>query len=480
MDVAILPNEFILQNLEGLQNRIVDSERFLRLLGKKIPKLQISILKNKPYFFVLENNHLWIGEKLVFASGHLERALFKNWMRSQWAHTFVHHELAEDVLADLFYVAAFGQLEIQDPAGLRQIQYEPTTWPQVLQSVQGYCDSPWRSSEHYEFCLNIKPSQSVISSQVLERSLRPLLSAAMIESFHQLSISDRLEFALRMAEIFTSPHLTQLPVVKNNLFPLSNEQNQMRTMLTLVEASEYLKNMSRFFSSSSLVQRSTAYRQFVTGLGQQILKSGFTETFSELNFDLLFTSETKIHVGSPTLAQFQEIQKKFPQTRIALKDKENIWILPSRYSLPLKSLGRIKADRAIIEQCTSLSFENILSYDEDFQRVLLVGTCQANQVRNYSGFMREGAAGFARLNPYTSFVQIHIPSAMLKKEELTPVQNIFEFLKNRDSHDQIFQSLGWQELKWNQSLNAYTPRAYVDAIELFRDKRIEAKESKAN
>lgn len=480
MDVAIEPSAFILQHLAELQSRIAQTEQFLRLLGNQVPKLQISILNNKPYFFVLENNHLWIGEKLIFAKGHLERALFKNWMRKQWTYAFVHDELAEDVLADLFYVVAFGRLEIQDPVSLRHIQYEPTQWPQVLQSVQGYCDSPWRASEHYEFCLNIKSSQSVMSSQVLERSLRPLLSDAMIQSFYQLRWPDRLEFVLKIGEIFKTQHLTELPLFKNLLFQFNHEQNQMRTIMTLVEASEYLKNMNRFFSSSALVQTSPAYRQFVTGLGQQVLNHGFTETFTELNFDLVFVSENKIRPESPLLAQFQTIQKKFPQTRIALKDKENVWILPSRYALPLRSFGKIKADHAIIEQCTSFSFQNVLGFAEEFQRVLLVGTCQPNQTRNYTGFLREGAAGFARLNPQTSFVQIHVPSALVKKEELASVQNIFEFLQDRDSHDRIFQSLGWQELKWNETLNAYAPRAYIDAIELFRNIRIAPIESKTN
>ena len=468
-NIAVNPSQFTLKVMDGIQNRINSVERFLRMLGHQPEKLQISVLRDKPNFFVLENNHLWIGEKLLLAEGHLERALFKNWMRARWKYVFVHNDLTEDVLSDLLYVAAYGRLEIEDPVTQRNIQYEPTHWPQVLQSVQGYCGSPWRASEHYEFCSNIKPSQSVMSSEVLERSLRPLLTESMLNSFYRLKLADRLELMKHIGDIFETKHSADLPVFKNFLFQFNHEQNQMKSVMTLIEASEYLKNMNLFFASSEMTKESQAYRQFIAGMGKEILAHGFTETFSELSFDLLFSSENKISSDSAILVQFQNIQRKFPHLRIGVKDAENIWILPSRYSLPLKSFGKIKADHAVIEQCTSFSFDNVFGYAEEFQRVLIVGTCQSNQTLQYLGFVKEGAAGFARMNPKVSFVQIHVPSALLKKEELASVQNVFDFLKNREHMEPIYQSLGWQELKWNQSLNAYAPKAYIDAIELFRD-----------
>lgn len=479
-DIATAPSDFILKHLPELQKRVTSVEYFLQTMGFRIPKMQISIVKNKPHFFVLENSHLWIGEQLVFAQGHLERAMFKNWIRSQWREHFVHEELTEDVMADLLYVAAFGDLNLQDPVTQRHVRYEPTQWPQVLQSVQGYCASPWRASEHYEFCIGIKPSQSVMSSQVLERSLRPLLTESVVQAYYSLKTYDRFEFLKNLSGIFQERHTADLPVFKNLLFSFNNEQNQMKTIMALREASEYVKNMNLFFSSSEMTQKSGAYRQFISSLGHEILRHDFTETFSEMNFDLIFLSETKITADSAVLAQFQNIQSKYPRLRIALKDHDQIWVLPSRYSLPLKSLGHIRADRAIVEQCTSISFQNILNYAEDFQRVLIVGTCQTSELRNYAGFVREGATGFARMNPKISFVQVHLPSALLRKEELSSVQNIFELLKKRESSDPVFQSLGWQELKWNESLKAYSPKAYIDAIELFRDTHFEPEASKQN
>lgn len=479
-DIAVSPSQFVLKNMEQIQNRINFVERFLRMLGHQPEKLQISVLKDKPHFFVLENNHLWIGEKMLLSQGHLERAIFKNWMRARWKYIFVHNELTEDVLSDLLYVAAHGRMELEDPVTGRNIQYEPTHWPQVLQSVQGYCGSPWRASEHYEFCANIKPSQSVMSSEVLERSLRALITESMLKSFYRLKLADRLELMKHIGDIFETKHSADLPVFKNFLFQFNHEQNQMKSVMTLVEASEYLKNMNLFFASSELTKDSQAYRQFISGIGQEVLAHGFNETFSDLSFDLLFSSENKLTSESPMLVQFQNLQRRFPYLRIGVKDSENIWILPSRYSLPLKSFGRIRAERAVIEQCTSFSFRNVLGYAEEYQRVLMVGTCQSDQVRNYSGFIKEGAAGFARLNPQISFVQIHIPSALLKKEELVVVQNVFDFLKNREQMESVYQSLGWQELKWNQSLNAYSPKAYIDAIELFRDGAARSMESKPN
>ncbi|MFN8943145.1 MAG: hypothetical protein ACK5WZ_00810 [Pseudobdellovibrionaceae bacterium] len=479
-DIEVSPSTFVIKQLAEVQMRISAGEQFLRLLGHQPAKLQISILKEKPLFFVLEKNHLWIGEKLFFSRGHLERALFKNWMRGQWATTFVHSDLVEDVLSDLFYIAAFGKMDLEDPVTKRQIQYESAKWPQVLQSVQGYCGSPWRASEHYEFCSEIKSSQSVMSSEVLERSLRPLLTESMQKSLYHLKLADRLEFMKNVGLIFQQRHTSDLALFKNFLFQFNHEQNQMRTVMTLVEASEYLKNINLFFSSSELTKKSPAYRQFIAGMGQQILAHGFSETFSELNFDIVFVSENRVEPNSVILAQFQNLQKRNPSLRMAVKDKENIWILPSRYSLPLESFGKIRAERAIVEQCTSFSFSNVLEQAEEFQRVLMVGTCQPSKTRNYLGYIKEGAKGFARMNPDVSFVQVHVPSALMKKDELISVQNIFEFLKNRESMNPLFLTLGWQEIKWNQALNVYSPKAFIDAIELFRDSQTMPQPTKQN
>lgn len=46
--------------------------------------------------------------------------------------------------------------------------------------------------------------------------------------------------------------------------------------------------------------------------------------------------------------------------------------------------------------------------------------------------------------------------------------DVLSVIQKRDLNDPIFKTLGWQELQWSRTLDAYQPRAQLDAIEWFR------------
>ncbi len=48
------------------------------------------------------------------------------------------------------------------------------------------------------------------------------------------------------------------------------------------------------------------------------------------------------------------------------------------------------------------------------------------------------------------------------------VTNVFDLVSKRQLDNPVFQSLGWQEIKYSQASEAYFPKAFIDAIEWFR------------
>ena len=94
--------------------------------------------------------------------------------------------------------------------------------------------------------------------------------------------------------------------------------------------------------------------------------------------------------------------------------------------------------------------------------------CEPKAEVHYKEYLKSGAEGFALENTGMSFVQFHLPSLLMKREQLASVLNVQDFIKKRDVENPSFRSLGWQEVRFSQTANAYQPKAYVDAIEWFR------------
>jgi hypothetical protein len=115
-----------------------------------------------------------------------------------------------------------------------------------------------------------------------------------------------------------------------------------------------------------------------------------------------------------------------------------------------------------------MNMKETLNLAERFQRVLVVGNCSQELVRNYEGFVNRGAEGFALQNTSLSFVQLHLPSLVIRKDEIADAPDLFRALETSEGQNPVVQALGWQEIRWHKQMNAYSPRAFVDGIEWFR------------
>lgn len=446
------------EELRDLTYRVQQIERLLESIEPFYRKAQITIMEDRPYLFRVQGHQIFIGSKLLEAPGHLEKGLAKVWYRERNEALFAQQALMEEVVTDFIIYLQRGDIDIGDPSTKIKTALRKVRWPYVIKSVAAYCDSPWKQSEHYALCQN---KQEVSEQQALEMSLRPLLVTSWVKSYISLSAKERFYFVEDLSHLLRSEHSPGLPLTS------SIEEGSLQTT-ALIKASEAIKNISSFVSTSQSIKDSEIHRLFVSNFTNELRTNGFQEAFVEASFDLLYVSPNTLDEKSKVFQQFLKIAKAHPKLQMAVKDSTNLWMLPSKYPMSLKSFGQIKANRTIVEKCGGYNFSYVMDYADVTEKLLVVDHCDESKEIQYARFLNEGAEGFGAQNKGTAFVQFHLPSLLMKKSELAHVANVFEFIQKRDVESAPFRSLGWREVHWSEQAKAYQPKAYVDAIEWFR------------
>lgn len=434
-------------------------ERIERVLGSIEPfykKVQVTILDDHPYLFRIQNHHLYIGQKLLEAPGHLEKGIAKIWYRERINTLFAQQDLMEEVVTDFVLYLENGDLDIGDPRTHITTALHKVKWPFVIKSSKSYCESPWKRSEHFIICQGSDNEIAALDDQVTEMSLRPLLVTSWINSYKALGVKDRFSFNRNLAAILSSNHNTTLSVI-GSLSPT-----------TLGRAAEAVKNVSLFVASSGTIKDSPTHRMFVSNFTNELRGNGFQDAFAEASFDVLYVSQTSISSDSKIFKEFLNKANSQTNLQIALRDDKNLWMLPSKFPIPLSSFGQIKANRTIVEKCGGYNFSYVIDYAEMTEKLLVVDHCDSKKVLRYDQYLTAGAEGFGIQNKGVAFVQFHLPSLLMKRDELASVADVASFIQKRDVDNPSFRSLGWQEVRWNAQAAAYQPKAFIDAIEWFR------------
>ncbi|WII72544.1 hypothetical protein QJS83_01500 [Bdellovibrio sp. 22V] len=446
---------------KDLGYRIQQMERLLESMEPFYRKIQLTILEDRPLAFRIQGHQVYMGAKLIEAPGHLEKALAKIWYRERNEALFAQQALMEEVVTDFLVYLQGGDLDIGDPNTKIKTALRKVKWPYVIKSVAAYCESPWKQSEHFALCQNKQDAALVLDQQVVEMSLRSLLVTSWVNSFKALTLRERFYFSQNIPRFLRSEHTPELPLTSSYEVLQANET-------TLVKAAEAIKNVNAFVASSKTIKDSEIHRMFVANFTNELRSNGFQDAFAEATFDLLYVSQEKLDEKSKVLQQFMKIAKASPKLQIALQDKDGLWMLPSKYPIPLKSFGAVKASRTVVEKCGGYNFSYVMDYADKTEKLLVVDHCDLKRDLRYDRYLTDGAEGFGAQNKGIAFVQFHLPSLLMKKTELEAVANVFEFIQKRDVDSPSFKSLGWREVKWSEQANAYQPKAYVDAIEWFR------------
>ncbi len=451
-------SEFFNAQVKDLSVRVQRIERLLESIEPFHQRARLTVVTDQPYHFEVHGHNIMIGEALLLAPGHLEKAVAKVWYQERRDAFFIHEPLMEEVVTDLLVFLQDGDLDIGDPISHFKTSLQKAKWPYVLKSVAAYCDSPWKLSEHYQTCADNNFDN--ISENVLQLSLRPLLVSSWVAALKSLPLKDQVTFVRSLGGLLKEEHVPELPIVQ-----------RMKTMIEyapLLMAGEAVKNINLFVSTSVLLQKSEAHRLFVSAISQELRKAGFQDVFAEASFDILFMSGRTLTEDSVVVKHFMKLAKERPHMHIALRDREHVWMLPSKFPIPVKSFGQMRANRAVVEKCGGFDFNFVMGYAQFSEKLLILENCDSKKELNFARYLKDGAEGFGAQNKDISFIQFHLPSLMMKSAELTEVSNVFDLIRNREVESRIFQTLGWQEIKWSEQAAAYHPKANIDAIEWFR------------
>jgi hypothetical protein len=445
--------------LPRIEARVQQVESFLNRIAPMNSRLRLVIVTDKPASFLIKDNTIYIGEAMLEARGHLEKALLKKWYRENSVNLFAYEGLFEEVFTDFSIYLIKGSLKIEDPFRGVQTKLNGSRWPQVLKSTQAYCQSPWKRSEHYELCRNTKNRTDLRSDQILELSVRPLLVSAWIQAYKGMSFKDQYHFVRLLRELISTDHIPDLPLVRTGgVIPESDP---------LAEASEAVKNISYFLTSSYLTQYSEAHRVFITLVANNLGRFGFSESFGGAFFDVLFITDTKILPNSELFQHFLSLSKKNPAVKIALKDKESLWMLPSVYPVQWNSLESLRAERTVYSKCGHYDFKFVWGFANVTDKLMIINGCGDKKI-DMTDYIKDGAEGFGAQNKNVGFIQFHIPSLLMRKDQLSHVENVADLVSRREIDNPVFQSLGWREIKYSEKAGAYQPKSAVDGIEWFK------------
>lgn len=446
------------QNKDMLENRIENVSLFLNKIEPLKNKIKILINENKPIEFSILDNQLRIGSNLLESPGHFERALFKIWLNERINSKGDQQNLFTEVAADFLYYVYNGSLNIEDPLIKVKTKVGTSKWPNVLKSKEGYCESPWKISEHYEICGSIESESQLSNQSVLALSLRPLLASVWIKSYAELNHKSQVVFIDRFSEYLKTQDLNSEKAIEMTLMDTHPLKQGMMN----------IKKMTDFLNSSNLVKSQKEYREFYARLAINLQQSGVNDSFAEAYFDYLFEYPDLLSTKSELFKGLVAVAIKNPSLQIAIKDQDQIWILPTQSSLPLKTFDQIKSQQHVFLACLGLKDINMPQFFNQTEKLLLIKGCEQKIKIDFASLVSGGVRSFSSHNKNLAFIQFHLPSFEMKGKELAHIKNFFELVKNRDVNKSEFQTLGWSQIKWNEDSQAYKPEAIIDAIELFR------------
>lgn len=450
---------FLMHNLNEIQTRVSSLETLLNSLRPFRNKIQISIFADRPYYFSVQHNSIEIGEALLFAEGHLEKALARLWYRENAKGWFLTNNIFEEVIGDFLIFANSGKFEIVDPIHKFRTKVGGAKWPQVIKSVQGYCESSWRLPDHFEHCLNVAKRSDLNASEIIQLSLRPLVTSSWIKSYKNLGFKQRSQFLKSLPQILSLDSLSS----EQLLSQLLNEKQPVQQALLTI------RNFHTLMTSDEKVMSQDMYRLFTSQFANDLRASGVNDAFAEAFFDFVFRAENEsINPQSKTFKNMQALAIKNPNLQIAIYDKDNLWMLPSEYPIQVKAFGHIRTNKMAIVRCGSYDFDYVLSFSEQTERLLVIDKCNMQTALDFSEFFQKGVTAFSQKNSSVSFINFHLPSLALRKTQLATIKDVYTTIESRDSDNPVVSTLGWNELMWDQSANAYRPHAVIDGIDLFR------------
>lgn len=445
------------RHLHALSQRIENIEHVLETAKPFKRKIRITIFESHPFLFYVRNNRIYIGEKLLESGMHLEKALAKLWYKEVVSQRIYSWELLEEVVTDFLIFLPSGKIKFAS-SDKNYFESFSSKWPHVIKNAKEYCESPWKKSEHYSFCSRSKIIASVLPEEINQNNLRSLLSMSFINAYKDLSLKERKTFVNLLQTVLSQAYLEKPPSF------LSFQSAKSEPASTgMREATEKLAS---FTSNSSAMVKTNLFKIFSLNFRQQLVKSGFPLFSEPTLFDALYVVNEPLDSDNSLIGRFSRMAEQNSNLLVAIKDNNNLWLLPSKHPTSIKSFGAIHAHTVIVEHCGNFTVKQVSAYESIAEKLLIIDNCLHQSV-DYSYLLTQGVEEFAAKNQGITFVQFHLPSLMMKKINLKEDAKVLN-LNNREFELSYAKNLEWQQVHWNKKANAYQPKSSVEAIQWYR------------
>lgn len=435
---------WVAQNLNWISSQVSQVERALSLMGQPFRPLRLTVVSHRPWVFRVHERTIFIGEKLLHADGHLLRGLLKVWLREQ-SEKYGEGELREEVFVDFLAAMISGHFRMEDPLHGARTRLGGR-WPFILKEAKAYCASPWRLSEHYELC---EKEPDLFVKQASLWSLRPLLSSALIQSWRERTLSKKTQtfrevtgfLAESSADIFEQE--------------VGGYDQAFSTTVSFLNDFDHRIGLSG----------QTEMKRIRDGFFARLKKAGFDFDHQGVSFDLLVLKEKGL--SADWMKDLADYSRRHPNLRIAIRRQNQIIVLPSMQKIEISIHTQVRAQRLAVFRCGETKLAQAMAYHKISDRVLFLEACELSSV-SLAKWAFEGVESFATEERGISFVQVYMPSLLMKKDDLDPEDNLF-LVQNSTTAPKIF---GWDDVIEIKKLNASRPRAALDAIEWFRVKSL--------
>lgn len=398
-----------------LASRLYDIEVVLDRLGFLSPRApRLVILSDKKEIVYSHQSTLYLSEDIFLKPGWLERELVKHSLKDKNESLFSQNPLLAEALVENILFISSGSVDLERYKIKNNALSMNYVWPQNLKASSLECRYLKKFSDNVSFCLS-----SGFKPQV--QDVRPYFVKSWIESFNVLKLSERMSFVKSIAEL-----------------------------------------------TPEGFQKTSSGARFLIELASRLEKYGVDQTVDKPEFDLVYVLDQKLESNGLLRKSIQEFSQSNESLRIAVMDTEKVLFLPSGALLSKKLLKSWNTKQLVYQSCSNINFNQINSFNLTTDKLLLIRSCAQNEDHFLQRYYQLGASGFASQDSFSPFIHFHLPSLALKSAELDSSKDVFELLQQTGSESTVAQELGWQKIEWKKELKAFSPRAYVDAIDLFR------------
>lgn len=448
------------QLAKSVQNKLASLEVFILTIKPLTKKVHIYIRSDRPQMYSFSNGQLNIGKDLLDVEGLLVRGVIKAWIQENKNELKLESDLYEEVWTDFIQYAVMGKLEISNPNTKLKTKIGLIRWPQILKTADAYCKSAWVWTEHLESCENGDfqlANKGQTSAAIL--SLRPLLTNALITAYNSLSYLGQKDIIFSIPNSIQFMNLTSEQIIESLV-----DQNN-----SLLQGIQNINKFNNLFHSAALKIQNANYYKLYDQFNRSLNLSGVNLEGSEAYFDLLVQYDGELDTDSNLFKSFEKTLSPAKDKQVAIMDKKQIWILPSRSGLPVDAFLESVSKTRIYFKCNNKDSIKLDRFYDKADKLILIKDCHQNSQYNFQSLAENNLMNFYKQNLKLSFIQFHLPSLQMLKNKVNTHQNFFELVKNKNLNDSDIKSMGWADVEWESDINVYKPKAVVDAIEFYRN-----------